>query len=139
MDILDYIGPAIPILIYGSLIVGSIYQLLKILISQIRVYKSSLPENRKFGQKAKIALAFFGILYGCTPIFLIIHRILSDVSGFRLPKLVAMILALSYVPFFAVVYCLGIGIGLGSGYSGISATNMYNDLDINLTKKEKSS
>jgi len=139
MDILDYIGPAIPILIYGSLIVGSIYQLLKILISQIRVYKSSLPENRKFGLKAKIALTIFGILYGCTPIILIVNRLISDVSGFQIPKLIVIILALSYVPYFAVVYCLGIGIGLGSGYSGISASKMYNELDINLTKKEKSS
>lgn len=139
MDILDYIGPAIPILIYGSLIVGSIYQLLKILISQIRVYKSSLPENRKFGHKAKIALTIFGILYGCTPIVLIVNRLISDVSGFQIPKLIVIILALSYVPYFAVVYCLGIGIGLGSGYSGISASKMYNELDINLTKKEKSS
>lgn len=139
MDIFDYIEPLIPILIYGSLIVGSIYQLFKVLISQIKKYKTSLPENRKFGQKAKIVLTIFGILYGCAPFFLIIHRIISDVSGFQLPKLIVIILALSYVPYFAVVYCLGIGIGLGSGYYGISATKMYNELDINITNKEKSS
>jgi len=137
MDIIDRIEPLIPNLIYGSLIVGSVYQLFKILICQIKGYKTTSPENRKSGQKAKLALTIFGIIYGCTPVFLIIHRMLSGATGFQLPKLMVMILALSYIPYFAAVYCLGIGIGLGSGYSGISATKMYNELDINLTKKEK--
>jgi hypothetical protein len=128
----------IPIIIYGALIIGPVYQLIKVLVILFRRYKFDCANNKGLTAKLKIGFTLLGIAYGCIPIFLILQGLFPNFVGIQISKRTFMILALAYVPYFAVSFGLGYGIGKGSSYSGISAEKMYDSLELKCKNKKTS-